>query len=141
MRQPIFLLTALSCMVISAGFFSRENIVIGLVTAGVGVFYIARVVLEARGQRQQVAESETQPVPTNTETAELRAELELVLQQSRGRMKFTRSLCILLAGIAALAFIAFDNLALALGICPFAIGAGFLFYRNAQAVQLLETNL
>lgn len=141
MRQPIFLLTALSCMVISAGFFSRGNLVVGLITAGVGVFYIARVVLGARTQRQQATGREAQPVPTDAETAELRAELETVLQQSRGRMKFTRSLCILLAGIAALAFIAFDNLALALGICPFAIGAGYLFYRNAQAVQLLEANL
>lgn len=142
MRSAMFLITALSCMVISAGFFSRGNALIGVVTAAVGVFYIARVILGARARNAEIAARQAdRRVPSDRETAALRAELESTLVTLQGRMIFTRSLAILLAGLTAVVFLAMDNLALALAICPFAIGAGFLFYRNAKAVELLETNL
>lgn len=140
MKGAINLITALSCMVISAGFFSRGNLFVGVVIAAVGVFYVYKAVAQGRRRGPQPAEAPSR-IPTDAETAALRAELEGSLVDFRNRKKFTRSLFILLAGIAAFVFITVDNQALGLAICPFAVGAGWLYYRNAKAVQLLEDNL
>ena len=46
MRNAVNLITALSCMVISAGFFSRHNLFVGGVVAGVGVLYVWKAVAQ-----------------------------------------------------------------------------------------------
>lgn len=148
MRSAIFLVTAMSCMVIAAGFISRGNYFVGAVIGVVGVYYVARVFLGDRlaisgRQRQQVDDSAHEPVKrgraTNTETAALRQELEGMLVELRRKMVATRSLFILTAGIAAILF--FANWQLALAVVPFAVFFAVLYFRNAKAVSLLERNL
>lgn len=148
MRSAIFLVTAMSCMVIAAGFFSRENYLVGSVIGLVGIYYVARVFLGDRfaivgGRRGAVEETGSRTSASvaagDQETAALRAELEGMLAELRRRMISTRSFFILTAGIAAILF--FVNWQLALAVVPFAGFFGFLFFRNAKAVALLERNL
>ena len=77
--------------------------------------------------------------PTKDETAELRAELEAMLVDLRKRMIATRSVFMLLGGGAAILF--FLNWQLAVALLPFAAIFGFLYFRNAKAVALLENGL
>ena len=141
MRNAVNLITALSCMVISAGFFSRHNLFVGGVVAGVGVLYVWKAVAQGRRRGIGAGRDAPKPIPNDAETAALRAELEGSLVEYRSRMKLTRGLFILLSGAVAFVLVVFGNIALGLGICPFAAGAGWLFWRNAKAVQLLEENL
>ncbi|MGB3956083.1 MAG: hypothetical protein WBL05_12510 [Brooklawnia sp.] len=148
MRSAIFLVTAMSCMVIAAGFISRGNYLVGAVVGVVGVYYVARVFLGDRlavpgRQRQQVDAPAHQPGrrghAADAETAALRQELEGMLVELRKKMVTTRSFFIGTAGIAAIVF--FANWQLALAIVPFAVFFAVLFFRNAKAVSLLERNL
>jgi len=148
MRSPIFLVTAMSCMVIAAGFFSRDNYLVGSVIGLVGVYYVAKAVLGDRlailAGRRSAGERPDSQIARNgatgdQETAALRAELEGMLAELRRRMVSTRAFFVLTAGIAAVLF--FVNWPLAVAIVPFAGFFGFLFFRNAKAVALLERNL
>lgn len=149
MRPAIFLVTAMSCMVIAAGFLSRGNWPVGAVIGLVGVYYVGRVFLGDRlalpgARRSQVADADA-PAEVRpgrgkkSETAELRAELETMLVELRKKMIATRSVFMLLAGGAAI--LAFFNWPLAVALLPFAAVFGFLYFRNAKAVALLENNL
>lgn len=150
MRPAINLMTAMSCMVIAAGFFSRSNWLIGSIIGLVGVYYVARVFLSDKfaifGASQPPVEVPTpaqappvRAVPSDSQTVELRAELEALLGDVRRRMIFTRSVFMLLAGAAAILF--FFNWQLALALCPFAAVFGYLYLRNAKAVALLQNGL
>ncbi len=148
MRSAIFLVTAMSCMVIAAGFISRSNYFVGAVVGAVGVYYVARVFLGERlavpgRARKEADASAHQPVKrghaAETETVALRKELEGMLVELRRKMAATRSFFILTAGIAAILF--FANWQLALAVVPFAVFFAVLFFRNAKAVSLLERNL
>ena len=149
MRSAIFLVTAMSCMVIAAGFFSRDNWIVGSIIGAVGIYYVGRVFLGDRlalfGAKPAAVDAPSQPAesrpgrPTKDETAELRAELEAMLVDLRKRMIATRSVFMLLGGGAAILF--FFNWQLAVALLPFAAIFGFLYFRNAKAVALLENGL
>lgn len=145
MRPALFLMTAMSCMVIAAGFYSRSNYVVGTLIGLVGIYYIARVFLGNKlaifgaGREEPASERDSRPVPSDDDTAALRAELEQMLVDIRKRMIFTRSIFMLLAGGAAILF--FFNWQLAAALIPFAGFFGYLFVRNAKAVDYLQRNL
>ena len=61
MRSAIFLVTAMSCMVIAAGFISRGNYLVGAVVGVVGVYYVARVFLGDRLARDDSDNKSTLP--------------------------------------------------------------------------------
>lgn len=135
MRAPIFMITAMSCMVICAGFISRGNYVVAAVIGLVGVFYIARVFVRL----PKADASTTSEEATDDDTAQLRKELEQTLIHVRRNMVMTRAIFVLLA--AGMIIVFFFNQAFAWGLSPFTVFFAYLFYKNARAVHLLETNL
>ena len=68
MRNAVNLITALSCMVISAGFFSRHNLFVGGVVAGVGVLYVWKAVAQGRRRGIGAGSDAPKPIPNGGES-------------------------------------------------------------------------
>lgn len=137
-------------MVIAVGFIGRENWLVGPTIAAVGVYYVVRVFLGPRlkifasGNREVEHGSATSNPrwngrPGEVETADLRSGLEAMLVDLLKRMIATRSFFMLIGGIAAITFS--FNWQLAVAMLPFAAFFGFLYFKNARAVSMLQKNL
>lgn len=138
MRQPLYLMTIASCLILSGMFFNRGQIIPAVLAGGAALFYLFRLFW---GGRNAPATDETgQPVPEDESRAEIRERLAAKRRLYEGNSKKFSLVAVAIALGGMVAMLAGNSalaIALLIGTLPFVV----LVFRNGKAVRMIDDGL
>ena len=140
MRDLWYLLSSLSCGVLAAVFYARNELPLAILVACISLFYLYKVfVLGGRERKREMLKLSQTPPLNDRKKEELRQEL---LDTRSGLIRRRNAFFFILAGILSAAGFALSrNPALAAAILLFLPPALYLLCRNIKAINLIERGL
>ncbi len=140
MRNLWYLLSSLSCAVLTAVFYTRRNFPLAALLACVSLFYLYRVFVWGRREKKREMRRFLQTPPLDDKKKE---ELRRELLDTRTVLIRNRNvLFIVVTGILTAAVLSFSqNAPLAVAILLFLLPALYLMVRNIRAIGLIERGL
>lgn len=135
MRQPLYLMTIASCLILSGMFFNRGQMIPAVLAGGAALFYLFRLFWGGRTAPATTADGE--PVPQDESTSEVRERLEAKRRLYEGNSKKFSLVAVAIALGGMVAMLAGNSalaIALLIGTLPFVI----LVFRNGKAVRMID---
>jgi uncharacterized protein YqhQ len=137
MKNILYIVSAMSCSVLTAVSYLRENYIGMFLAILISFFYLYKLIVIGRREKEsEIHEIEHQQINSSKKREEIRSELLL----ARDKMKINRNKIIgfMILDIIVSTFVYFLNPYMGIALSLFLLPLGFLLYRNMKGIRLIE---